>query len=113
MKRTAILISSLFVASSVGPVFANAEHHPTTERAAETQAAQTLSEGEVRKIDKEAGKLTIKHGPLLNLDMPAMTMVFRVRDPAMLDEVKVGDAIHFKAEQVDGNLTVTRLEPAR
>ena len=113
MKRTAVLISSLFIAAFVGPVFANAEHHPATEKAAETQPAQALSEGEVRKIDKEAGKLTIKHGPLLNLDMPAMTMVFRVHDPAMLDAVNVGDAIRFKAEQIEGNLTVTRLELAR
>ena len=113
MKRTVVLLSTLLIASFGGSVLANAEHHPAAEKAAGTKADQVLSEGQVRKVDKETGKLTIKHGPLVNLDMPAMTMVFRVQNPAMLDEVKVGDAIRFKAEQVDGNLTVTQLQPAR
>jgi Cu(I)/Ag(I) efflux system protein CusF len=69
-----------------------------------------LSEGEVRKIDKAAGKLTIKHGPLENLGMPAMTMVFRVKDAATFDQVKPGDRIRFLAEKVDGIITVTKLE---
>ena len=72
--------------------------------------AAPLSEGEVRKIDKAAGKLTIKHGPLDNLGMPAMTMVFRVKDAATLDQVKPGDRIRFLAEKVDGVFTVTKLE---
>jgi len=69
-----------------------------------------MSAGEVRKIDKEAGKITIKHGPLLNLDMPPMTMVFRVKDPAMLDQVKPGDKINFVAEKANGALTVTQMQ---
>lgn len=69
-----------------------------------------LSDGEIRKVDKAAGKLTIKHGPLENLGMPAMTMIFRVKNPAMLDQVKPGDRVRFLAEKVDGALTVTRLE---
>jgi Cu(I)/Ag(I) efflux system protein CusF len=72
-----------------------------------------LSDGEVRKVDKAAKKITIKHGPLANLDMPAMTMVFRVKDPAMLDKVKAGDKVKFEAQKVDGNLTLVRLEPAQ
>lgn len=72
--------------------------------------AAPLSEGEVRKIDKAAGKLTIKHGPLDNFGMPAMTMVFRVKDAATLDQVKPGDRIRFLAEKVDGVITVTKLE---
>ena len=72
--------------------------------------AAPLSEGEVKKIDKDAGKLTIKHGPLENLGMPAMTMVFRVKDAATLDQVKPGDRIRFLAEKVDGVITVTKLE---
>lgn len=72
--------------------------------------AAPLSEGEVRKIDKAAGKLTIKHGPLDNLGMPAMTMVFRVKDAATLDQIKPGDRIRFLAEKVDGIFTVTKLE---
>jgi Cu(I)/Ag(I) efflux system periplasmic protein CusF len=76
-------------------------------------AGNTASEGEVKKIDKGTGKLTIKHGELKNLDMPPMTMVFRVKDKAMLEQVKQGDRVRFVAEQIDGKLTVVRLDPAQ
>jgi Cu/Ag efflux protein CusF len=72
-----------------------------------------LSEGEVRKVDKSAKKITIKHGPLANLDMPAMTMVFQVKDPAMLEQVKAGDNVKFEAEKIGASYTVTRIEPAQ
>ena len=72
--------------------------------------ATSLTDGDVKKIDKDNGKLTIKHGPLDNLGMPAMTMVFRVKDTALLDKIKPGDRIRFLAEKLDGLLTVTRLE---
>jgi len=75
--------------------------------------AQSMSEGEVRKVDKDAGKLTLKHGPISNLDMPPMTMVFRVKDAAMLDAVKQGDKVKFVAENVGGQIVVTKIEPAR
>jgi Cu(I)/Ag(I) efflux system periplasmic protein CusF len=76
--------------------------------------AQALSDGEIRKVDKDAQKLTIKHGPLLNLDMPAMTMVFQVKDPQMLDRVKVGDKVKFEADMLSGGrLVVTRIEQAK
>jgi Cu/Ag efflux protein CusF len=71
------------------------------------------SEGEVRKVDKEAKKITIKHGPLKNLDMPPMTMVFQVKDPALLDKVKAGDQVKFRAEKLGGAFTVTAIEPAK
>ena len=74
--------------------------------------AAPLSEGEVRKVDPQAKKLTIRHGPLANLDMPAMTMVFQVQDEAMLQNVRVGDRVRFLAEKVDGQFTVVRIEPA-
>lgn len=77
------------------------------------QAGAALSEGEVRKVDKQAKKLTIKHGPLANLDMPGMTMVFRVKDPVMLEQVKAGDKVKFQAEKVEGALTVTQIEPIK
>ena len=77
------------------------------------QQASAMSAGEVRKVDKDQGKITIRHEPLTNLGMPAMTMVFRVKDPSMLDEVKEGDKIRFVAERVDGAITVTQWEPAR
>ena len=73
-------------------------------------SAHRMSEGEVRKVDNAAGKLTLRHGPLENVDMPAMTMVFRVRDPAWLQRLRVGDKVRFVARRVDGKLTVTALE---
>ena len=75
--------------------------------------AGELSEGEIRKVDKDAAKLTIRHGELKNLDMPAMTMVFRVKDTAMLDQVALGDKVRFNAEKIDGALTVTAIESAK
>lgn len=74
----------------------------------------SLADGEVRKIDKDAQKITIRHGPMPSLDMPsAMTMVYRVRDPAMLGQVKAGDKIKFQADKIGGAYTVTRIEPAK
>ena len=72
-----------------------------------------MTDGEVRKVDKDTGKVTIKHGPLQNLDMPAMTMVFRVKDPAMLDKFKEGDKIKFAADKVNGALTVTEIQGSK
>jgi len=70
------------------------------------------ADGEVRKIDKEQGKLTLKHGRIENLDMPGMTMVFKVADPKLLEPLKVGDKVKFAAENVNGALTVTAIQPA-
>ena len=75
--------------------------------------AQQLADGEVRKVDKEAKKITIKHGPLQNLDMPAMTMVFQVKDPALLEQVKTGDKVKFEAQKLGGAFTVTKIEQAK
>jgi Cu(I)/Ag(I) efflux system periplasmic protein CusF len=71
-----------------------------------------MSSGEIRKVDKSTSKITIKHGELKNLDMPPMTMVFQVRDPALLEKAKAGDKVRFVAEQKDGALIVTALEAA-
>lgn len=76
-------------------------------------AADAMSSGVVKKVDKSAGKLTIKHGPLTNLGMGAMTMVFRAEEPAMLDEVKPGDRIDFVAADPNGQLTVIKLQIKR
>ena len=72
-----------------------------------------LVEGEIRKVDKSAKKLTIKHGAMPNLDMPAMTMVFQVKDPAMLEQVKAGDKVKFEAQKLGGAYTVTKIEAAK
>jgi len=89
---------------------ASAVHAQPAPAVPAASAADAMSTGEVKKVDQAAGKLTIKHGPLKNLGMDGMTMIFRVQDPAMLDQVKVGDRIAFVAEQPKGQLTVTRMQ---
>jgi Cu/Ag efflux protein CusF len=81
--------------------------------AAAGASAATLTDGEVRKIDLEAKKLTLKHAEIKNLGMPGMTMVFQVKDPAMLEKVKAGDKVRFTAEKVNGAYTVTTLDVAK
>jgi Cu/Ag efflux protein CusF len=71
-------------------------------------SAQSV-DAEVRKVDKAQGKVTLKHGEIKKLDMPAMTMVFKVRDPKMLDGLNVGDKVKFDADKVGGQYTVTAL----
>ncbi|MFA7267709.1 MAG: copper-binding protein [Sterolibacterium sp.] len=75
-------------------------------------AAATMTEGLVKKLDKPAGKVTISHGPLPN-GMPAMTMVFSVKDAAWLDQMKDGDKIRFMADTVNGAMTVVHFEKAK
>jgi Cu/Ag efflux protein CusF len=75
--------------------------------------ATGTADGEIRKVDKDAKKLTIKHGPMPGLDMPAMTMVFQVKDPALLDKVKPGHKVKFEAQKLGGAFTVTRIEQAK
>ncbi len=74
--------------------------------------AQT-ADGEVRKIDKAQGKITLKHGEIKSIDMPPMTMVFKVKDASLLDRVKQGDKVGFTAEKIDGEYTVTGIEPRK
>jgi len=108
MKKYAPMLIGLALLGS-SPVFA-AGTDGTAAAGATTAAAVKMSHGEVKKVDTAAGKLTIKHGPLENLGMDAMTMVFRVKDPAMLRQVAVGDQIDFVADEVNGALTVTQLQ---
>ena len=75
-------------------------------------AAQSVS-GTVTKIDEAQGKLTINHGAIKNLDMDAMTMVFRVQDPSALDKLKAGQKVKFEADRVNGQITVTKIEAAK
>ena len=76
-------------------------------------AQAELTTGEVRKIDKDSGKITLKHAEIKNLDMPAMTMVFVAKDKAMLDKLQAGDKVKFKAVNEAGKFTVTEIQPAR
>ena len=81
----------------------------TVAGAADAQPA----DGTVTKIDAAQSKITLKHGPIKNLDMDSMTMVFRVKEAALLAAVKVGDKVRFEADRVDGAITVTKIEKAK
>ena len=94
----------LAVALAVFPLISAATSHD--------KSAQ-FAEGEVRKVDKETGKITLRHGPIANLEMPAMSMVFQVKDPAFLDQVKAGDKVRFQAEKVGSQYTVTHIEAVK
>lgn len=76
-------------------------------------AAMPMVDGEVRKVDMGSKKITLKHGEIKNLDMPPMTMVFQVKDPAMLEKVKAGDKVQFTVDNLNGALTVLTIEPAK
>jgi Cu(I)/Ag(I) efflux system periplasmic protein CusF len=74
-------------------------------------AQSAMVNGQVTKIDESAAKITLKHGPIKKLEMEdGMTMVFRVQDPAMLKQVKVGDKVKFDADRINGQFTVTKIE---
>jgi Cu(I)/Ag(I) efflux system periplasmic protein CusF len=72
-----------------------------------------MAEGEVRKIDMASKKITLKHGEIKSMDMPPMTMVFQVKDAAMLEKVKAGDKVRFKAEKSGGAMVVTEIQAAK
>jgi Cu/Ag efflux protein CusF len=106
------LIATLFAVSLTLPVasFAADDHASHQMGQAPAAADAQMVEGLVKKVDKSAGKVTLSHGPLVNLDMPAMTMVFRVKDAGWLDQMKAGDKIRFMADNVNGALTVVHFE---
>ena len=111
MKKCITLAGALAIAA-MAPL-ASAQSGHTASHGAGAQAAQTsaaLAEGEIRRVDKEAKKLTIKHGPIASIDMPAMTMVFQVRDPKLLEQVKAGDKVKFQAEKDGSQYVVTRIQ---
>jgi Cu(I)/Ag(I) efflux system periplasmic protein CusF len=79
-----------------------------------TAAQSAMINGQVTKIDVSAGKITLKHGPIKKLEMEdSMTMVFRVQDPAMLKQIKVGDKVKFDADRINGQFTVTKIEKSK
>lgn len=106
-------LKTLFIISALmaGYHMANAASHAGAPMAA--PAAADMTEGEIRKIDMDTKKITIKHGEIKNLDMPGMTMVFQVKDPAMLDKIKAGDKVRFKAEKAGGAIVVTDIQAAK
>ena len=102
------------VAQAQGMAGMSGHDHHSAAPAAKPAASQgaEMSEGEVRKVDMESRKITLKHGPLKNLDMPPMTMAFQVTDVAMLNKVKAGDRVRFVAANPGGKLTVTEIRLA-
>ena len=117
MKFLSIPLTASLLILGAGPALAQApataapdnhsSHHPAA------SAQQTpLSEGEITRWDPRTLRLTLKHGEIKNLDMPPMTMVFQVQNPALLQQVKAGDKVRFTADKVGGNYTVISLERA-
>jgi Cu/Ag efflux protein CusF len=108
MKRILLTLAALTLGMAAQAQSSTADHaaHHTTAAA----KAEPITEGEVRKVDRAQGKVTLKHGRIENLDMPAMTMVFRATDPRLLDQLKPGDKVRFAAENINGALTVTAIQ---
>ena len=102
-------LSLLSFLCALGTLPALAQNQGANRTAAAAQAAD-MTEGEVRKIDKEGRKITLRHAEIKNLDMPAMTMAFQVKDPAMLDRVQTGDKVRFRVEKIGAAYTVTAIE---
>lgn len=120
--KTGKWVVAAALAGAAAPIFAHdgePSGHAVAQVAQATQGAQGaqpdagLAQGEVRKIDRANRKLTIKHGEIRNLDMPPMTMVFQASDAKLLDGLKVGDKVKFRAAKVDGHYAVTEIEPSR
>ena len=100
------LIAAGLLSLGFGQAFAD-QNHVQSAAAAATNA---MTAGEVRKVDTEQGKVTLKHEAIANLDMPAMTMVFRVAQPELLKDLKAGDKVQFQAESANGAIVVTRIQ---
>ena len=115
-KQVAVALVASFIATGTFDV-ASAQSTPpdSTMQGMPLPASPSkdFADGEVRKIDKDARKITLKHGAIPNLEMPGMTMVFQVKEPGMLDTVKVGDKVRFQAQKIGGAMVVTDLQAAK
>jgi Cu(I)/Ag(I) efflux system protein CusF len=112
MKNANCFLTAAAIALSTllsGQAFAATTVEPTKMEMAQSPS---LTDGEVKKIDKEMGKITIKHGAIKHMDMPGMTMVFLAKDKAVLDKLKAGDKIRFMVVEEGGKMTVTDIQPA-
>jgi Cu(I)/Ag(I) efflux system periplasmic protein CusF len=106
---TTALLTALIGLGAIAQT-ANVSTGAPTASVATSVAVKDMVEAEVRKVDKDAKKVTLKHGPIKNLDMPGMTMVFQVRDTALFDKLVVGEKIMFTAEQLQGAFVMTGAE---
>lgn len=111
----ALITSTLIACAALGALPAHAADDHAHHMAKQTVGAADMKmvDAQVKKIDKAAGKVTLAHGPLGNLDMPAMTMAFKVKDAGWLERMKAGDKIRFMADNINGVLTVVQFEPAK
>ena len=113
-KIHALLVAAALFAGSSGLAMAASDAQTAPLNATATPAVSTkLTSGEVRKIDTDQGKLTIKHEAIENLQMPGMTMVFKATDSAMLQKLQVGDNIQFVAEKANGAIVVTNIQATK
>jgi Cu/Ag efflux protein CusF len=115
ISRFAIALAMTAAAAAVTSAASAQEHGHAGHgaHAGHQAAALAVVTGEVKKIDKETGKITLRHEEIANLNMGAMTMVFRTRSPDMLDQVKVGDKVTFSADRVNGAVTLVHLQKAQ
>ena len=117
MKLRYFAAALAFLPVAVFPLASHAagEHlgHGGHNHAAMQSSEGSFVDGTVKKVDKAGGKVTVAHGPLTNLNMPAMTMVFRVKDAAWIDQMKPDGKIRFVADYIEGTLTIIRLEGAK
>ena len=116
-KLFLIAAGATLTALQVTSVFASGDHKgqhvAQATAAAPAAAAASMTDGEVRKVDKGAKKITLKHAEIKSLGMPPMTMVFQVKDPAFLDKVKVGDKVQFTVEETGGAMVLTSIDMAK
>lgn len=109
----ALKLTALTLTLAVSPlVWADNHRHDHAHAEPSAAATPALADGEIRKIDPETGKVTLKHGQISTLNMPPMTMVFTVSDKALLNGLKVGDKVRFAAAEEGGRFVVTQLEAA-
>ena len=117
VKPMKLKLKTLFVIAAASvPLSVLAAAHAGAAMASPTAsapAAADMTDAEVRKVDKEGGKLTLTHAAIKNLDMPGMTMVFQVKDKALLDKLQAGDKVKFKAVNDAGKFTVTEIQPVK
>ena len=112
MKKTNTAISAVLLSlATLLPVSTMAQ--VAADAAKSSPAAASMTDGEVRKIDKDSSKITIKHGEIKHLEMPGMTMVFNAKDKSLLDKVQVGDKVRFMVVSEGGKMVVTDIEAAK
>ena len=110
MKRIALTLVLAVLAAAAAAQ--HAHHAPAASQVAQA-AAKDLADGEVRKVDKANGKITLRHGEIRSIGMGPMTMVFGVKSPALLENLATGDKVKFRVEEIKGDYVVTAIEKAK